>query len=177
MIGVIKVISGEKTYLIGITKEDTPLIYKWVNQESLRDLTGTVYPVSEFEHSNWVEKQVTSGDRKLFMICCAQTGKKIGTIGLRNFDWINRNAELFISIGECEEYVSKGYGSDAVKTFVRYCFEHLNLHKVYLHVFASNQRAIRCYEKAGFQTEGLLKEHHFSRGEYETVLVMSILSK
>ena len=170
-------ISGEKIYLQGITKEDAPMIYKWVNREDLRALTGTLYPVSEFEHGTWVEKQVTGSDRKLFMICCRESDRKIGTIGLRNFDWINRNAELFISIGETEEYTSKGYGSDAVKTFVKYCFEHINLHKIYLHVFESNGRAIRCYEKAGFQREGILKEHHFSRGAYEAVLVMSILSE
>ena len=38
-------------------------------------------------------------------------------------------------------------------------------------------RAIRCYEKAGFQKEGMLREHHFSGGAYEAVLVMSILSE
>ena len=36
------------------------------------------------------------------------------------------------------------YDDDDVKTFVKYCFEHINLHKVYLHVFESNVRAIRC---------------------------------
>ena len=166
-------ISGEKVYLKGITKEDAPKIYEWVNQEGLRDLTGTLYPVSEVEHEKWITSQLTNPDRKLFMICCADTDRQIGTIGLRNFDWINRNAELFISIGEVDDYTSKGYGSDAVVTFVKYCFDHINLHKVYLHVFESNCRAIRCYEKAGFQKEGLLKDHHFSRGGYENVMVMS----
>ena len=166
-------ISGEKIYLKGIMKEDVPMIYKWVNQEGLRDLTGTLYPVSEMEHEKWIVNLLASPDRKLFMICCAETDRKIGTIGLRNFNWINRNAELFISIGEVDDYTSKGYGSDAVRTFVKYCFEHINLHKIYLHVFASNGRAIRCYEKAGFREEGLLKDHHFSRGCYENVMVMS----
>jgi len=170
-------IRGEKVYLRGIMKGDSPLIYRWVNQEELRPLTGTLYPVSEYEHEGWIQKQVTSGDRKLFAICCVETNYVIGTIGLRNFDWINRNAELFISIGETEGYTSKGYGCDAVKTFVKYCFEHINLHKIYLHVFESNSRAIRCYEKAGFQREGILKEHHFSGGAYEAVLVMSVLSE
>lgn len=63
-------------------------------------------------------------------------------------------------------------GADAVNTLVRFCFMHLNLHKVYLYVFESNQKAIRCYEKAGFLVEGILKEQHFSQGKYENVLVM-----
>ncbi|MFR0818984.1 MAG: GNAT family N-acetyltransferase [Mediterraneibacter gnavus] len=66
----------------------------------------------------------------------------------------------------------KGFGSDAVITFTDFCFTRLNLHKVYLHVFESNKRAIRCYEKAGYKVEGRLVEHHFSNGKYEDVLVM-----
>lgn len=42
----------------------------------------------------------------------------------------------------------------------------------YLHVFESNKRAIRCYEKAGFFVEGTLFEHHFGQEKYENVLVM-----
>ena len=55
---------------------------------------------------------------------------------------------------------------------MNYCFMHLNLHKVYLHVFESNLRAINCYKKAGFKIEGTLQDHHFSRGKYENVLIM-----
>lgn len=49
---------------------------------------------------------------------------------------------------------------------------HLNLHKIYLYVFESNQRAVNCYKKAGFAIEGKMLEHHFAKGKYEDVLVM-----
>lgn len=169
-------ITGEKVYLKGITKEDSAKIYNWVNQEKLRDYTGTIFPISEYEHEKWIVNQATSSDKKLFVICCLKSHREIGTIGLKAFDWINRNAELFISIGEMEEYTSKGYGCDAVKTFVKYCFDKLNLHKVYLQVFESNVRAIKCYEKAGFQKEGVLREQHFSKGCYEDIIFMSKIS-
>ncbi len=170
-------ISGEKTIIRGITKESSKDIYKWVNQEKLRLYTGTLYPVSEYEHDEWIKKQVSSNDRKLFLICDKETQHNIGTIGLKNFDYINKNVELFISIGE-EKYISggkyKGYGTDAVGIFVKYCFEHLNMHKIYLHVFESNERAIHCYEKVGFRKEGTLVEHHFQNGKYENVIIMGI---
>ena len=41
-------ISGKYVEIRGIVKEDAPLIYEWVNREDLRDLTGTLYPVSEY---------------------------------------------------------------------------------------------------------------------------------
>lgn len=165
-------ISGEKVIIRGITKDSSEDIYNWVNQEELRSLTGTVYPISEYEHEEWIRNQTTSFDRKLFLICDRETGMNIGTIGLRNFDWINRNVELYISIGDYPKGKG-GYGYDAVKLLISYCFCHLNLHKVYLHVFESNTRAIKCYKKVGMKQEGILVDHHFQNGHYENVIVMS----
>lgn len=162
-------ISGNKVQLRGITYEDAPLIYRWVNREDLRDLTGTLYPISEYEHEQWIKKVTTDSKQKLFAIYA--NNSCIGTIGLKNIDYINSNAELYISIGE-ESPDYEGGGTDAVNTLVDFCFMHLNLHKIYLHVFESNKRAIRCYEKSGFHVEGKLLEHHFKQGKYETVLVM-----
>lgn len=173
-------ISGEKTVIKGLTKEYAPLIYQWVNREELRTLTGTVYPVSEYEHEEWIRRVATSVDKKVFVICDKVTGEAIGTIGLDKFDQLNRNAELFISIG-AQQYISTpgsggGYGTDAVRALVNYSFNRLNMHKILVRVFESNKRAIRCYEKAGFVREGLLMEQHFQDGKYENVVLMGIIA-
>ena len=168
-------ITGQKVFLKGLTKDESMLIYEWVNREELRALTGTQYPISEYEHEEWIKKIATAADKKLFFVCDMESGKPIGTIGLKNFNHTVRNAELFISIGD-PNFVSGGYGTDAVKILVDYCFNHLNLHKVFLRVYESNQRAIRCYEKVGFQKEGILRDEHFVNGKYENVIVMGILA-
>ena len=55
-------IHGKKVVLKALTKESAKLILKWVNQEELRSLTGSIYPVSEYEHdSGWKPLQ----DRKI----------------------------------------------------------------------------------------------------------------
>ncbi len=165
-------ITGDKIVLRGIKKEDFKDIYAWANKEENRPLTGTQYPISEYEHERWMQAVTTSGDTKLFLVLEKETGNKLGTIGLKHFDVTNRNVELFINLG-----ISGGYGADAVKTLTEYCFGHLNYHKVYLHVFESNVRAIRCYEKAGFIKEGELLEHHFNNYRYENVFVMAKIRK
>ena len=91
-------ISGEIVELRGVCKQDAPLIYKWANREDMRDLTGTLYPISEYEHEKWIQNVTLEKNQKLFAIY--YKNKCIGTIGLKNIDSINRNAELFISIGE-----------------------------------------------------------------------------
>ena len=164
-------ISGKYVEIRGIVKEDAPLIYEWVNREDLRDLTGTLYPVSEYEHEKWIQSVTLAQDKKLFSVYW--DNRCIGTIGLKLIDHINSNAELFISLGDTS---TPGIGTDAVSTLVDYCFTHLNFHKIYLHVFESNTRAISCYKNAGFTVEGELKDQHFSNGTYESVLIMSKIS-
>ena len=91
-------ISGKIVELRGISKQDAPLIYEWVNREDMRDLTGTLYPISEYEHEKWIQNVTMNKNQKLFAVYHAN--KCIGTIGLKNIDQINRNAEWYISLGE-----------------------------------------------------------------------------
>ena len=56
--------------------------------------------------------------------------------------------DLFI--GE-EKYLNKGYGSQIVRTFVEKIFSEFNAQKILVDPAYSNKRAIRCYEKAGFE--------------------------
>ena len=169
-------ITGEKVILKGLTKDSASLIYEWVNREELRDLTGTLYHVSEYEHEEWIKRMATSSDTKLFLICEKDGGKPIGTVGLKNFNNTVKKAELFISIGD-SAFLSGGYGTDAVKTLSEFAFDHLNMHKIAVRVFESNVRAIKCYEKVGFKKEGVLEDEHFANGKYEAVIVMGLISK
>ena len=74
------------------------MIYEGVNREDMRELTGTLYPISEYEHEKWIQNVKMNKNQKLFAVY--HTNKCIGTIGLKNIDQINRNAELYISLAE-----------------------------------------------------------------------------
>ncbi|MBP3626854.1 MAG: GNAT family N-acetyltransferase [Clostridia bacterium] len=167
----IAMITGKKVIIKGISKELAGEIYNIVNKEDFRSLTGTLYPVSEYEHEEWIKRVTCNSEQKLFMVLCKETNCFLGTIGLKNFDHKNRNAELFISLDS-----PGGYGADAVETLVEYCFKHLNLHKIYLKVFDYNKKAISCYEKAGFIREGILADQHFNDGHYTDVIIMGVIA-
>jgi RimJ/RimL family protein N-acetyltransferase len=51
----------------------------------------------------------------------------------------------------------------------------LNLHRVWLHVYEFNPRAVRVYEKVGFRHEGRLRQAIFHDGRYWDTLVMGLL--
>ncbi len=102
-------IEGNNILICGLTHESESKIYEWVNQPELKKLTGTLYPVSEYEHSVWIQNKTQASTEKLFLIKDKVSREDIGTIGIKNIDWVNRNAELYISLGNME-YISKKRG-------------------------------------------------------------------
>ncbi|HKM43296.1 MAG TPA: GNAT family protein [Limnochordia bacterium] len=82
--------------------------------------------------------------------------KNIGEIELDHIAWRSGEAELKIDIFDATMH-NHGYGTDAIITLLGQAFFHMNLNRVYLRVQASNQKALRCYEKAGFKKEGRLQ--------------------
>jgi RimJ/RimL family protein N-acetyltransferase len=98
----------------------------------------------------------------------------IGDCGLWDFDVTGRHCNLGISIGERESW-GKGYGRDAVRLLVDYAFKHHNLVKVCLTTTVDNERAIRAYEAAGFEREGVLRRQVWSEGRYQDIVAMGVL--
>jgi RimJ/RimL family protein N-acetyltransferase len=88
----------------------------------------------------------------------------------------NRSSEIGIIIGDKSAW-NQGYGTESVRLLVKLGFETLNLNRIYLHVFETNPRAVKCYEKAGFVHEGRQRQGEWQDGRFIDVLVMSILQE
>ena len=50
--------------------------------------------------------------------------------------------------------MGQGYGSEALQVFLRYYFGRLGFQRMVLDVAAINVRAVRCYERCGFERVG-----------------------
>ena len=85
---------------------------------------------------------------------------------------MHRSAELQIRIGSATSQ-NRGLGSEAVRQLIAHGFSQLKLHRISLHVFANNQRAIRAYEKNGFVREGLLRQAARVDGQWLDVVCMA----
>ena len=66
----------------------------------------------------------------------------IGRISLRD---IRGRQSARLGIGFGTDFVSQGYGSEALRVFLRYYFGELGFRRLVLDVSAINLRAIRCY--------------------------------
>ena len=164
---------GDSVRLRAIERSDLSRCVRWLNDPEVVRYLAAYFPLSMAQEERWFERLLSDEDRRVFAIE-AEDGTHIGNIGIDGLDWKNRSAALGIFIGE-QECWGHGYGTDAVRTLLRFAFEELNLHRVWLTVHDDNPRAIRCYEKCGFRQEGRDREARFSNGEYHDELRMGIL--
>lgn len=169
-------IVGEKVRLRPIERDDLPRFVEWFGDPEVRRYLMLYLPFSLAQEERWFENLQGRLERQEDVLLAIETadGVHIGNIGLHSINWKDRNAELGIAIGE-KAYWSQGYGSDAIHTLLGLAFREMNLHRVFLRVDTDNARGIRCYEKAGFQRDGTLREAVFREGAYIDQLMMSIL--
>lgn len=71
----------------------------------------------------------------------------------------------------------KGFGRESLKGVKKIVFEQLNAHRLWLDVRYKNQRAQNLYKSEGFIEEGVLRECILHNGCYESLMIMSLLSR
>jgi diamine N-acetyltransferase len=164
----------EPVYLRSLEVGDLDRTYQWHNNHELYKTMGVFHYVSRATEEDWLRKKAAfSNDEVDLAICLTDTSQHIGNIYLRNIDWIARNAELRIFIGESDQR-SQGYGQAAVRLLVKHAFEDLGLLRLYLTVIDGNEAARTAYEKCGFVVEGKFRKHFFNEGRFKDCWVMGL---
>lgn len=170
---------GKLVRLRGYELSDLDTVMKWINDEEVTQFLGgkmTTYPISSIAERKFIETVglSESSTEKTFVIETLADKRFIGALSFNGIDWMNRHSGVGIMIGD-KQYWSRGYGSDAMRVLLRLAFDKLNLHRIWLHVYDYNPRAIASYEKCGFKREGVLREQRFYGGKHHDIVVMGIL--
>lgn len=155
-----------------INLEDTDLILRWRNRDSVRRWFINQDELTEKEHSNWMKNNVFTG--KVIQYIIEINDIPIGSVYFQHIDDKNKSAEFGIFIGE-EGYYGMGYGSMATQLFLDYGFTEKGFHRIYLRVLANNERAINSYKKSGFIVEGTARDMEVINNEYVDITFMSII--
>ncbi len=173
----------EPIYLRALEMSDLDRLHAWHNDKELYEMVGGSFRyTSKQATQTWLERKTAYAahspvaDEINFAMCIRDTDKHIGDIYLRQINWISRNAELRIFIGDPDER-SKGYGKSAIRQLLAYAFEEIGLKRVHLGVLTDNPRAEQSYKSIGFSVEGTLRSHVFKQGKWKDVLLMGICAE
>lgn len=158
-------------------REDIPRFVAWFNDPEVIKYLATTLPMSLAAEEKWFQAMLegNKAEQVLVIEVKKEDGwKPIGSTSFMKVNWISRHAEIGIVIGEKAQW-DQGYGRDVMKLMLRYGFQSLNLHRIYLQVYADHPRGIKAYENAGFVREGCLRQDAFRDGEYHDILIMAVL--
>ncbi len=178
-------IIGELVRFRGVERSDIPRFVTWLNDPEVIAGILVRYPISQADEEGWFDRMLTRPTDERVMGIEAreiapdgspETWSLIGSCAFDHIDWRVHSAEFGILIGE-KSFWNRGYGTAAVRLLAKHGFETLNLNRIFLHVFETNPRAIRAYEKAGFRLEVRERQAEYRNGRYNDMLLMSLLKE
>ena len=134
---------------------------------------GIPYPVSRESERQWLQNQSKAADQKNFAIIRKEDNRYMGGCGINEIEWTHRCGVVGIFLGK--PYWNEGYGTEALGALIDFMFSQMNLNKACLRVYEFNRRAMKSYQKLGFQLEGTLRMQIFRHGQYFDEYVMGLL--
>lgn len=165
---------GERILLAPLRDDDSRRLFDWINERDDVLLSAPYKPVHGVDHAEWFDAIRARSDTVIFGIRLLDGDRLVGSCQLHGIDPRARSAELQVRIGE-EDARGRGLGGEALRLLLRHGFEDLNLRRIWLRVFATNERALRTYDAAGFAEEGRLREAAYVDGAFVDVVVMARL--
>lgn len=170
------IIRGERVWLRASERSDIPRFVGWFNDGETTSFLSTRAPMSLAGEEQWFERmlQQQGKDAYHFVICLLTDDEPIGTMGFFGIDHIDGNAAVGIMLGDKSRW-GQGLGTDALRALTDFGFGQLRLERIWLEVYAFNERARRSYEKVGFRLEGTLRHAIHRRGQFHDVHLMAIL--
>ncbi|MBW2279266.1 MAG: GNAT family N-acetyltransferase [Deltaproteobacteria bacterium] len=170
-------LEGELVRLRPMREHDVPLLFGWYSDPDVRHwsyFTEDPPGLATLDAHRERFEMIRDDPAQLLWCIESMDGRPLGDIALQDIQPLQKRADLAVSIGE-KSYWGRGYGSDAIRLALRFAFEELDCRRVTLVVDRDNTRAIRCYEKAGFLEEGVLREHRLRYGEPVDMIAMAVL--
>lgn len=167
-------IKGAKIYLSNLERDNLEQLRLWRNNPELRQYFREYREISPDMQKAWYESRVLNNPNQVdFEIHDLETSKLIGHCGLYYINWTYRTGEFGIYLGDTD-YRGKGYGSDSLKTLVKYGFDDLNLNRIWAEVYTNNT-ALDLYTHVGFKVEGVMRQTVYKNGSYYDSTMIGML--
>ena len=171
-------LSGSNIYLRALDISDLNGGYlNWLNDSDVCAYNSHhVFPYSREKAEKYISRINESSTDLVLAMVVKENNRHIGNISLQNINFINRNAEFAILLGE-QEYWGKGFSKEASLLIVKHGFNEFNLNRIYCGTSEFNIPMQRLAVYLGMQEEGRRREAQFKHGRYNDLIEYGVLYK
>lgn len=167
-------IAGESVILRALESSDLERSYSWMNDPNIVRTLKSRYPMPFHQEAEWLERAVDSyANQRHFAVERKEDRQHIGNASIHDIDWVSHAAYFGLFIGDPGSW-NRGFGSDAIKTLVRFAFDEMNLRKLRINVFDYNERGKHVLLSQGFVEEGKLLRDFYREGTYHDIVILSV---
>lgn len=120
---------------------------------------------------DFIEKMYSTADT---MFICFVNAKIAGSCGLHGNTRKRIKHRITLGISVLKEYWGSGIGSRLMEEAINFS-KNNGFKKIELEVRIDNSRAIKLYEKYGFEKEGEIRNYFYLNGKYYNCYLMGLL--
>jgi RimJ/RimL family protein N-acetyltransferase len=170
-------LQGKVVGLRAIEREDLPQLLAWRNRPEFRRYFREHRELSREQQLNWFENTVLrDASTRMFAIVDLADSRLLGACGLCYINWVDRNADFSIYIGDEHVYIDHHYAPDAAHVMIDYGFGELALHRLWAEIYDFDDAKKEFFERLGFTLDGRHRETHWSEGGWHDSLFFSLLA-
>jgi len=170
-------LKGEHIYLRALEPEDLEFIHTIENDESFWEISSTQTPYSKFLIKQYLEnahKDIYEV-KQLRLVISSFKDEPLGMIDIFDFDFKNNRAGIGILIKETKDR-KQGFGEEALKLLIDYCFSHLHLHQLYCNISEENTASINLFTNQEFKKIGLKEDWNLVDGAYKNEYLFQLIN-
>ena len=121
--------------------------------------------------ANW--QRLYNAGSGFYNLVAEVEGKVVGQLGLQVCQNPRRRHVAELGMGVAEDYQGQGIGSALLRSALELSDQWLNIRRLELTVYSSNEVAVALYERFGFEVEAELTDYAFQYGNYINALQMA----
>ncbi len=171
----IRKMEGNLCYLSPVSIEDAEQHYEWLNDLNTAIYLRTFSQIITLEQERQWLSETNQNNHYVLSIIDKKTDHLIGNCGIHEVDLVNRSGEYGIFIGD-PAYRSQGFGTEATQLMLDFGFNALNLHNIWVRVYAYNQASLCLFKKCGFKIIGHRREAKIIGDQKHDEILMDLIS-
>lgn len=130
-----------------LEQKDAPLMLEWMHDPSVVKNLQSHFAAKTLDDCKAFIQAAEDENENLHLAITDDNDEYMGTISLKNIH--DGTAEFAITIRKCA--MGNGYSRDGMTEIIKRGFDELGLNKIFWCVNPVNQRAVRFYDKYGYQ--------------------------